>query len=148
MSAQEIERLETDIGQLPDDLLERMVSEKLRNTTGLRWEGEGADRTAVVEVANLDAKNQRILRKWVTQQLVKKPLFAGTAAGAGEEKARAAEERVERMLEQRRRREEQEVKEESVELARLRELERQAEEAKRYIDMMVMDGGGSDDYYD
>ena len=143
LSVAELARLETDIGNLPDAVLERMVSEKLRNTTGLRWEGVGADRVAVVEVGNLDPKNQRALRKWVTQQLAKlKPPSTGGAGagGASEEVARQHEARVERLLEARR----AAKQEDSAELARLRELERQAEEAKRYIDMMAMDNEDDD----
>jgi len=141
LSANEISQVEEMIGSLPDNLLEKLIEEKLRGTKAIRYEkdSETGDDLAVIDIAVLAGKDQRTVRKWVIAKLgmtQKKVREQGKI-----EKAKEIEDHVEKLLEKRKKTEEMEKEE----MLKLRNLQRREEEMKKYLGMIEEDiDSGSD----
>ena len=159
MSPDEIAKLESDIAQLPNADIKKLVDEKLKGQPGLSYDGVGEERTAVIEIPKMPPRLQRNLRRFVTMRLNElrgQPSVEKLKRIAKQDtKAKQTEQLVEKMLADRRVREEnakrqREEDQESGridrdELARLRELRERDENARRILELMALDAHSEDD---
>ena len=167
MSEDELRRLENDLTQLSDRDLQKIIDEKLKGQPGLSYDGVGEERTAVIELAKMQPKLQRNLRRIVTMKLNESKGHISIEKirkiQKDDKKAKVNEEAVEKLLEERKKIRDRQIQRQQIqqqrmsadasssggegdgnldrfELARLKDLEERDIKARRVLELMALDG--------